>query len=567
MKAEELLLRDYIDKIYHFNVPRYQRTYSWSKEQCELLWQDLLQAGENDKKHFLGCIITVNKGTAIDQPVLIIDGQQRILTTMLLLEAMARSIDANEKSFGEVKSSSLRRIMCNKDDEGTAAPKISLSGDDRKHFSELIDGDRSESGLQSNIIKNFDFFSEEISKLSDKAAANLHEGLLKLEVVSIKLNENHDNPQQVFEDMNFKGKGLGASDLVRNHMLMDLSLEEQETLHNKFLLPMETCLHVGQKNWLEDFLFDYLVVKKAQSVGQKGKAQRIYNEFRTFRKEVHFSREELLKDMKTHSGFYADIVDFSRVPPPLRPALEDWISLSKQGPSQIMLALYASFKEGCFDVNQFVRIIRLLESYFFRRQMCDLPQKARHDTFLALIQKIKNNEIGRNSYLSGISKYFRELGAGKDRFPQDEEFKASLLKKDIYSTGKGGYHKYVLSKLENYAHSKERFSPLSLTVEHIMPRKLTPEWERDLGKGYAEVHENYLHKLGNLTSTGYNPELGRMTFIEKRDKPEIGFKASPLWLNQPLGKTKTWGKKQIEDRGKYLAERATKVWGLPKSSK
>ena len=309
MKAEELLLRDYIHKVYHFNVPRYQRTYSWSEEQCELLLKDILRAGEKSKKHFLGCIITVNKGTAIDQPVLIIDGQQRILTTMLLLEAMARSIDANEQDFGEVKSNSLRRIMCNKDEGETAAPKISLSGDDRKHLSELIDGDRSDSGNQSNIIKNFDFFANEISELQDEAAANLHEGLLRLEVVSIKLDESFDNPQQVFEDMNFKGKGLGASDLVRNHMLMDLSLDEQENLYNKLLLPMETCLHVGQKNWLEDFLFDYLVVKKAKSIGQKGKVQRIYDKFREFRTESSLTREGLLKDMKSYSGFYSDIVN------------------------------------------------------------------------------------------------------------------------------------------------------------------------------------------------------------------------------------------------------------------
>lgn len=535
-----------------------------------MLWRDILQSGENGTQHFLGCIITVNKGTAIDQPVLIIDGQQRILTTMLLLEAMARSIDAGEQSFGGVKSSSLRRIMNKKDDEGEEAPKISLSGNDRKHFSELMEGDRSDSSDQSNIIKNFDFFAEEISKLTDEGATNLHEGLLGLEVVSIKLDENSDNPQQVFEDMNFKGKGLEATDLVRNHMLMDLPLDRQETLHNKFLLPLETCLRMGQKNWLEDFLIDYLVVKKAKGVAQKGKTKRIYDEFRTFRKEVGLSREELLKDMKTYSEFYADLADprLENTPPlSLFYALEDWRCLSKQGPSQIMLVLYARFKDDCFNAGQFVQIIRLLESYFFRRWVCDLPPKARHDTFLALIKKIKDNEMERNAYLSGISKYFLELSVDQYRFPTDDEFVAGLLRKDIYSTGKSGYHKYVLSKLENYAHSKERFSPQSLTVEHIMPQKLTPEWQEVLGEEYADIHENYRHKLGNLTSTGYNPELGRMTFIEKRDKPEIGFKASPLWLNQPLGKLKAWGKKQIEARGKDLAERATKVWGLPKSSK
>lgn len=232
-----------------------------------------------------------------------------------------------------------------------------------------------------------------------------------------------------------------------------------------------------------------------------------------------------------------------------------------------MLALYAEFKGERFDANQFVQIIRLLESYFFRRWACGLPPSARYDTFLALIKKIRNGEMERNAYFSGISNYFLGLKLDQSRFPKDEEFIAGLLRKDIYSSGRSGNHKYVLSKLENYPDSKERRPPHSLTVEHIMPQTLTPKWEKDLGKGYARIHEDYLHKLGNLTSTGYNPDMGQMTFIEKRDLPDKGFKASSLWLNQPLKKTKAWGKKQIEDRGKYLAERAIKVWGFPKSSK
>lgn len=253
------------------------------------------------------------------------------------------------------------------------------------------------------------------------------------------------------------------------------------------------------------------------------------------------------------------------VPPPLFfYALEDWKCLSKDGLSQIMLALYAKFKDNCFNTDQFVQIIRLLESYFFRRWACGLPPKARHDTFLDLIKKIKDNKIERNAYLSDISQSFLELGVDQYRFPKDDEFIEGLLKKDIYSTGRSGYHKYVLGKLEYHSNPKERET---LTVEHIMPKTLTPEWESDLGKNHKQIHEDYLHKLGNLTSTGNNPELGQMTFKKKRDKPEIGFKESRLWLNRSLGQLKVWGEKQIKARGKYLAERATKVWGFPKSSK
>lgn len=320
MKAKGLSLQDYIEKVHHFNVPRYQRAYSWSKEQCELLWEDILLAGEKDTKHFLGCIICVDDESPIDQNYLIIDGQQRIMTTMLLLEAIARSIDANDKSFGDVKSRALRDIMCREDEDGKLTYKISLSENDQKHFDALIDREYSTASKKSQIIKNFNFFTGEIRKLEGEGAKNLYNGLSGLQVVAIRLNFNFDKPQQVFEDMNFKGKGLRASDLVRNHMLMDFPLEKQETLYKRFMLPMETCLHKGKKDQLEDFLRDYLVVKKAEGVAQKSNIKRIYDEFRTtFRSEDNFAKEELLKDMRIYSEFYADLVtpDRDSTPPPI----------------------------------------------------------------------------------------------------------------------------------------------------------------------------------------------------------------------------------------------------------
>lgn len=309
MKAEQQQLLKYIKSIDRFDVPRYQRPYSWSEEQCELLWNDIMQAGENGKMHFLGCIICINDGLAVEQPVLIIDGQQRVLTMILLLEAMARSIDANDEKFDNVKSSHLREIIGAKDDDGNVNYKITFSGDDQKHFDDLVNDERSDYSNQSKIIKNFDFFLEKINKATDEEARNFHKGLLDLQMVAIFLDDKTDNPQQVFEDMNFKGERLGASDLVRNHMLMDLSLSQQERLHKRLMLPLEACLRKGQKNWLEDFLIDYLVVKRAKRAAQKGKAQRIYDQFREFHQEASLTREGLLKDMKSYSGFYSDLVE------------------------------------------------------------------------------------------------------------------------------------------------------------------------------------------------------------------------------------------------------------------
>ena len=93
-----------------------------------------------------------------------------------------------------------------------------------------------------------------------------------------------------------------------------------------------------------------------------------------------------------------------------------------------------------------------------------------------------------------------------------------------------------------------------------MPRKLTKEWHADLGDNYIEVYETYLHTIGNLTLTGYNPELSNRSFQEKRDHKPGGFRDSPLWLNRTLVEVKKWNKTAIEKRANKLTEKALDIW-------
>ncbi|GAA8906648.1 hypothetical protein VN0944_15380 [Helicobacter pylori] len=96
-----------------------------------------------------------------------------------------------------------------------------------------------------------------------------------------------------------------------------------------------------------------------------------------------------------------------------------------------------------------------------------------------------------------------------------------------------------------------------------MPQKLTEEWERDLGENFQEIHNKYLHTIGNLTLTGYNPEYSNKSFQEKRDM-EKGFKDSPLRLNQGLRDLKSFGEEEIKKRANDLADLALKIWTYPK---
>ncbi|WRE45213.1 DUF1524 domain-containing protein [Helicobacter pylori] len=146
----------------------------------------------------------------------------------------------------------------------------------------------------------------------------------------------------------------------------------------------------------------------------------------------------------------------------------------------------------------------------------------------------------------------------KGKFPKDSEFKNLFITIDFYNLKE---RNYFFERLENFD-TKEPVNTKRLTTEHIMPQKLTPEWERDLGENFQAIHEKYLHTIGNLTLTGYNQEYSNNSFQKKRDM-EKGFKQSPLKLNQSL-KDGSFGEKEILNRAKDLADWALKIWTYPK---
>lgn len=149
---------------------------------------------------------------------------------------------------------------------------------------------------------------------------------------------------------------------------------------------------------------------------------------------------------------------------------------------------------------------------------------------------------------------------GYRRFPKDEEFKREFMDKDIYSFRN---RNYLLSKLENY-NRKEPVNVASYTIEHIMPQNpnLSSEWREELGIYWGKIHEEYLNTIGNLTLTGYNPELSDKPFRDKRDM-KSGFKDSPLRLNHSLASLEHWNRNEIETRAEYLANKAIEIWAFP----
>ncbi len=236
----------------------------------------------------------------------------------------------------------------------------------------------------------------------------------------------------------------------------------------------------------------------------------------------------------------------------LATAFQDLRELKVDVAYPFLLALYHDYKNGDLSHEDFLSIIRLIESYVFRRAVCAIPTNSLNKTF-ATFYKVINKE----KYLESIQVHFTNLPSYR-RFPNDDEFKRELKVRDLYNFRS---RSYWLRRLEN---DKRRERVEEFTIEHIMPQNenLSAKWREELGSDWQRVHKELLHTLGNLTLTRYNSRYSDRPFAEKRDI-EDGFKHSPLYLNIGLGQCEKWDEAAIRARADRLADLAVQVWQAP----
>ena len=233
MKATEAKLLDFLKKAPQFVIPVYQRTYSWAEPECHRLWDDILRAGSDDAipTHFAGSIVYIEEsafGVMNQPPLLVIDGQQRLTTVSLIIEALARKLGNAEFMDGFSAGNLRNYYLLNPHEKGERRYKLLLTQTDKQTLLSIIDQKSSMPAECSLRIKaNFDFFKKQVNTLGDNFEP-LCRGLAKLMVVDISLSRDHDNPQLIFESMNSTGRELSQADLIRNFILMGLEPEPSD---------------------------------------------------------------------------------------------------------------------------------------------------------------------------------------------------------------------------------------------------------------------------------------------------------------------------------------------------
>ncbi|MFT2743123.1 DUF262 domain-containing protein [Helicobacter pylori] len=526
-------------------IPIYQRLYSWEKEQCKQLWDDIIKVGGDDKMdgHFIGFILYVlDSITHSNNVLLIIDGQQRLTTITLLLTALRDHWSDKRKDIED-------HYLINSDKDGDKKFRLILSESDKDTLLSLIDKNRRKpSELSSKIVENFKLFEKWVSKNTNKLET-IFKGLDKLMIVEIALEKGKDDPQLIFESMNSKGIELAQTDLIRNYIVMETEIEKQEGFYNKYWRAMEEDFKQNKKSF-DRFVRHYLTIKTREIPN----INKVYTALKDYRQKEGIGIEDLLKDLQKYCGYFCQIVFKKEADKDLNKALGFLVDLEMDVVYPLLLELYSDYSDGVLSKADFIPIIALIESYICRRAVCGLGTNSLNKVFPSFTKHIQKDE-----YFKSLKAHFGSL-TEKQRFPKNDEFKDRFITIDFYNFQK---KEYFFERLENFDR-KERVYTREYTIEHIMPKTLTEQqWEKDLGENFQEIHDKYLHTIGNLTKTGYNTEYSNKSFQEKQGM-EKGFKDSPLRLNQGLRDLESFGEEEIKKRANDLADLALKIWTYPK---
>ncbi|MCP4308848.1 MAG: DUF262 domain-containing protein [bacterium] len=559
MKASEVKLLDFLRKSPQFIIPIYQRTYSWTLAECQQLWDDILRTGSDDRinTHFVGSIVYIEQGlsqVSSQSPLLVIDGQQRLTTVSLLLEALSRQVPEGTEPVDGFSAKKLRNYyLLNPLEDGERAYKLLLTQTDKQTLLSLVEQKPPPVEESIRLSDNFEFFEEQIQGLKGELEP-LCRGLAKLMVVDIALSRDQDNPQLIFESMNSTGRELSQADLIRNFILMGLEPKHQSRLYEDHWRPMEVAF--GQEAYgqhFDGFMRHYLTVRTEE-------IPRVNDVYEAFKKHARSPEvaesgvDALVADIQTFASHYCAMALGREPDPVLAVAFADLRELKVDVAYPLLLDLYQDYTTQELPRDEFAQAVRWIESYVFRRAVCAIPTNSLNKTFANF-----RKSLDKNRYLESMQAQFLLLPSYR-RFPGDDELRRELKQRDLYNFRS---RSYWLRRLEN-ARRKERVPVDEYTIEHIMPQNqdLPSEWREALGEDWERVHDTWLHTLGNLTLTGYNSEYSDHAFAKKRDM-KGGFRESPLRLNEGLGQLDSWNEAEIQARAERLSRQAAEVWAAP----
>ena len=544
-----------------FVIPVYQRNYDWSIQQCGDLFRDIISVVEENRvSHFIGSIVYLHQGIMITSEVrelVIIDGQQRLTTINILYVALYRF--AKEKGLHQQDEIYTSFLTNQHVQHESSKLKLKQTDNNAIAFKAILNGTENELDKYSNVKENFSYFK---SQINEGNFLTILGGLQRLIFVEIALERDKDDPQRIFESLNSTGLDLSQSDLIRNFILMDLEPKEQSKIYDQIWNPIEENARdlVRQKSMVSDYIRDYLTLK-TKRIPNKGK---VYEEFKKLyinKKDDSFQQE--LETIKALSVHYRKLINPQVITDSvLRRELEYISRLEINVAFPFLLQVFEDCENGVIDQPTLIKILKLIQSFTWRRFIVGLPTAALNKIFMTLYSEIDHEDYFESLCVALLKK------RGSVKFPNDQEVRSALYDKDLYNT-QSKNRSYFFELLENH-NNREYVNTASdlITIEHIFPRNPDNKWLNDLSTSeFSEFKEYKLNTIANLTLSGNNGALSNLAFINKRDMntdgKEQGYAFSRLWLNDYLKKQDFWNLEKYNERFEIIYDRFLQIWQFP----
>ncbi|GAA9414265.1 DUF262 domain-containing protein [Helicobacter pylori] len=532
-----------------FSIPVYQRNYTWEEENCEKLLQDIVSISQNKKTHFMGSItyilhlIDEEKSLRQLQEFVIIDGQQRITTLMLLLKAIETKIqnEGIKKEIDNLLNLSGQRL------------RLKPIKSDKEAFDLVMQNRSHELQGVSHIRNNYKFFTKELDNYISKGyrIEEIYGAFLRLQIVAIGLELGEDDPQVVFESINATGVQLKGLDLIRNYLMMGENSENQKHLYDTYWVPLENWL--GEKD-LNGFIKTYLRIYFEDKV-KEGEREVYYALKAHHRDNFPNDIQGLMSDMREYGRIYQIFLDRdhhflergdSQQLANLRLHIKDLVKIKFGVAKPFVLRCARDFEEGKLDYENFYEILQILINYFVRRSVCGDSTPTLTRVLYPLYRQLENVSA------DALKRYLGK-SVGQAAFPNDDKIKAAFLVRNAYAANQ--VCKFILLEIEKLSNA-EPPKEENLEVEHFYPKTPTQEW-RDMVGDYFTFEQDYLNNFGNLTLSGQNQSLGNKPYEAKIALME---QYSSLHLNDYfINNTHSWGIEEVKNRSEYLADQFCQV--------
>jgi uncharacterized protein with ParB-like and HNH nuclease domain len=527
-------------------IPVFQRNYRWEMPQWSKYWDSLLEIQKPEKRgnHFMGFLVFV---PGLAQPgqhttFHLIDGQQRLLTSSLLLTAIRNVARQNNQSelADEIHNDYLVHPRKTADQHFRLLPKER----DHDSYIAIVTGQGRATGRVADGLAHFE---ERLAPLaaSDNGLRQIFNVMSqRLEFMCATLEA--ENAYNIFKSLNSTGVPLGAADLIRNFVFMHVLPDDHDQFDHDLWGPLEDRF-AKQDGTLDEERFSKFFRDFLMSDGRYVAPKDTFIEFEARYEATGFSPKQLAAQLIANSAYYEVIsgaaADREEM---VTTALAGLNVLESSTTYPLLLALFQKRAVGQIADADLAQSVDMLRGFILRRFIAGESSRGYGQMFVRAFAKDEGTP------LETLKAYLLERG-----WPDDQQFKNAFVQFPLYQRG---YKHEVLAALELTRGHKEPADLSAAQVEHVMPQTLNPEWTRALGPEAERIHAESLHRPGNLTLSGYNQELWNHPFGTKR----VRYAQSNIVLTRELGNSATWGEAEIQERGRQLADAAAGIWMGPK---